>query len=200
MSIVRILIASYFLASATGLVFDPSTRTFLDPILPRDAAVAVTTAYLFITAFAVMVGFCVRPAALLLAVYVFWSAFSQFGNAATVAALSVFWQNMALMGALLLIAITVPGGNTRFTLWARRIAPRRVNRQDLKNVVAKRSARPIKQDELLTRDAILTGATFIPAAGQTRRKGANATRDAAGEPENLFEDAWEPAKRHARMA
>ncbi len=110
LAVVRILIASYFLAAATGLVFQPASRTFLDAVLPTGPAQFVTTTYLYVTAFAIMVGFAVRPAALLLAIYIFWSAFVQFDQAEALdLALSEFWRDVALIGALTLVASTEPG-------------------------------------------------------------------------------------------
>ena len=147
LSVVRILIASYFLATATGLIFDQTSRTFLDGVLVESHAQLIATIYLFVTAFAIMVGFIVRPAALLLSVYVFWSGFVDFSTSMEAAALSAFWRNMALLGALLLVAVTEPGGSTKFRLWAKPIAPRRIARARMRRM-ANRPNRPSNKERL----------------------------------------------------
>lgn len=126
LSVVRILIASYFLATASGLILEPSSRIFLDAVLDQQNARIVTTIYLFSTAFLVMVGMAVRPASLLLAVYIFWSGFLNHNLGAGPEALNAFWRDMALLGAVLLIAVTEPGGSAKFRLFRRTVAPRRV--------------------------------------------------------------------------
>ena len=136
LSVVRILIASYFLASATGLIFEPASRTFLDAVLPSTEAQLVTTTYLFVTSFAIMVGVLVRPAALLLAVYIFWSGFLHY-DLAEPAALAAFWRDMALLGAVLMIAVTEQGAGTQVRVWRRSVAPRRIS-----GAPEKRSQRP----------------------------------------------------------
>ena len=125
-AIIRVLIASYFLATATGLILEPGSRTFFDGVLPADSAAFATTMYLFVTAFAIMVGKLVRPASLLLALYIFWSAFVHFELGSSPAALGSFWRDMALLGAVLLVAVTEPGGSDSFRLWRRGVAPRRI--------------------------------------------------------------------------
>ena len=110
LSTVRILIASYFLATATGLVLEPSNRTLFGSVMLAQHANIAATIYLFVTAFAIMVGKAVRPAALLLAIYIFWSGFLHYDFSDSADALSKFWRDMALLGAILLIAVTEPGG------------------------------------------------------------------------------------------
>jgi len=128
LAIIRVLIGSYFLAAGTGLILEPSSRTLFDAVLPDQSAVLATTAYLFVTAFMVMTGKMVRPAALLLSIYIFGSAFVHFETVGTPGALARFWNDMALLGAVLLVAITQPGGSEGFHLWrkGRAVSPRRV--------------------------------------------------------------------------
>lgn len=196
LSVVRILIASYFLATATGLVFDASSRTFFDAVLPGQTAQLVATIYLFVTAFAIMVGKAVRPAALLLAIYIFWSGFVHYEFGADAAALSAFWRDMALLGAILLIAVTEPGGSSKFSLWRKKpIAPRRI-------ATARSTDRPIRPnrtEDQLTRDAILSGA-FIAQLSETPAPAAApapasnffaATEDDDTETDNIFADLWD---------
>ena len=176
LSVVRILIASYFLAMATGLVFEPASRTFLDPLLPLEYAQLTSTTYLFVTAFAIMVGVFLRPAALLLAVYIFWSGFLHYDLGGSQAALSAYWRDMALLGAILLIAVTEPGAKARFSPFARPfVAPRRINRDRSE---APSTARPKR-----------TGHPAI--ADDLQRLVAELDRDDGTELENLFTDLWD---------
>ncbi len=169
LSVVRILIASYFLAMATGLIFEPASRTFLDPVLAWPHAQIVTTTYLFVMAFSIMVGVAVRPAALMLAVYIFWSGFTHydFGDHQT---LGEFWRDMALLGGILLIAVTEPGGSRRISaLESQPTTDRAVYDED--------------QDQGLSTDAW----NLCVDAAET---------DPDAQVDNLFADVWDrPAKR-----
>ncbi len=160
LSTVRILIASYFLATATGLVLEPSNRTLFGSVMLADHANLAATIYLFITAFAIMVGKAVRPAALLLAIYIFWSGFLHYDFSDSADALSKFWRDMALLGAILLIAVTEPGGSGRFTLRRRAVAPRRVAPVLIEDAEAKARARrrPAPSGSQLSRDDIIAAA------------------------------------------
>ena len=184
LSVVRILIASYFLAMATGLVFEPASRTFLDPILPLEYAQLTSTTYLFVTAFAIMVGVFLRPAALLLAVYIFWSGFLHYDLGGSQAALSAYWRDMALLGAILLIAVTEPGAKARFSPFARPIvAPRRINRnpEETPNTARpKRTGNPAITDDLQS----LIG---------------ELDREDGTELENLFTDLWDNSAEELEM-
>lgn len=136
---IRIMLAAYFLASATALFFDPLLSTPFDKLMPSQQAQMLGIYYLLATSTAIMLGVCVRPAALLLAGYVFADGYLQLGMAATIADLSAFWGEMAMIGALLLIALIEPGGSRRFSSAPARAprpaapkpAKRRVHRDDI---------------------------------------------------------------------
>jgi len=187
LSVVRILIASYFLATATGLIFEPASRTVFDAVLLKHHAQLVSTSYLFITAFAIMVGFVVRPAALLLAVYIFWSGFLHFDQMGTPEALAGFWRDMALLGAILLVAVTQPGGSHRFRLWAKPIAPRRIAQERLARA-ADRATRPPRSAEQLTRDAILSGHCLAFVSDAPMHESLD---DGGAETDNIFQGVWD---------
>ncbi|MDJ0630347.1 MAG: hypothetical protein QNJ44_18980 [Rhodobacter sp.] len=182
-AIVRILIASYFLAMATGLVFDPASRTFLDPILPHDQAQFITTVYLYLTAFAIMVGVLVRPAALLLAIYLFWSGFLHY-DLSSAAALNDFWRDMALLGAVLMIAVTEQGAGAQVRVWRRKVMPRRVHKDEFSSLdganARPRAAKPGR--------AILTGVAH--ATGEIDIYECTPDHD-ADDVDNLFADLWD---------
>ncbi len=144
LSVVRILIASYFLATATGLIFEPASRTFLDAVLPVSQAQFVTTTYLFLTSFAIMVGIAVRPCALLLSIYIFWSGFLHYDLGDPVA-LSAFWRDMALLGSVLMIAVTEQGGGAQVRVWRKNVAPRRVPSTAREPRLTRGTPRPTKK-------------------------------------------------------
>jgi len=182
---VRILIASYFLATATGLIFEPATRSLLGGVLAAEHANLAATVYLFVTAFAIMVGKAVRPAALLLAVYIFWSGFLHYDFDRSVAGLSHFWRDMALLGAILLVAVTEPGGSARFQLRRRPVAPRRIAPVLIEDATAQsRTQRPTRSDDQLSRDAILAAAAQDADAQHT-----DALDDE--DVQNIFADIWD---------
>ena len=171
LSVVRILIASYFLAMATGLVFEPASRTFLDGILPGEYAQLASTTYLFVTAFAIMTGVYLRPAALLLAVYIFWSGFLHYDLGGSQEALSAYWRDMALLGAILLIAVTEPGAKARFNPFSKpAVAPRRIRGEP------RTSRRPQRQTSIDPAPE----APFI-----------DMDDNSFGEMANLFADLWD---------
>ena len=109
LSMVRVLIGTYFLAMATGLILEPGGRMFFDDLLPERASQIASTTYLFVAAFAIMVGFALRPAAVLLAIYVLWSVFAYNDVEGSQIALSVYLRQAAMLGAIALIAMLRPG-------------------------------------------------------------------------------------------
>ncbi len=98
-NLVRILIASYFIAVSIGFIpgtiATPLTAWFL-PAAEADLAARVMV---FVTAYLVLVGVWLRLSALVLANLLFWS--SYIGNA-TAGNVEAFWRDIALIGALIL--------------------------------------------------------------------------------------------------
>ena len=82
---------------------------FFDDLLPERASQIASTTYLFVAAFAIMVGFALRPAAVLLAIYVLWSVFAYNDVEGSQIALSVYLRQAAMLGAIALIAMLRPG-------------------------------------------------------------------------------------------
>ncbi|MBS8227407.1 hypothetical protein DYI42_14345 [Vannielia litorea] len=125
-AIVRILIGSYFIATASGLVQDPSSPALLAGLLGPQGAQFAHAVVVFPLAFLMMLGYVVRPMALLLSLYVFYTGFAQFQIRTDPGALAAFWRDTVLLGAVLLIAVTQPGGSR--ALVRRHVMPRRVRR------------------------------------------------------------------------
>lgn len=134
-NLVRIVIASYFLAVSTGLIPGTVAWPLTAPFLPEPYAGLAGKAAIFLTAYLVLVGVWLRVSALLLATLLFWS--SYIANAGT-GNLEAFWRDLALIGALILTYTqTLPRAAARrsvlrWTPRARRlaiaqpVAPRRV--------------------------------------------------------------------------
>jgi uncharacterized membrane protein YphA (DoxX/SURF4 family) len=124
-TLMRIMIAAYFLASGTALYLDPSVGTPFDGLLGASTAHSVATIYLLSAGTAVMFGLLVRGAALMLAGYVFSVGYTQLGAPSVGGDLSAFWGQMALIGALLMLAVTQPTRRGMYRPWARQVTPRR---------------------------------------------------------------------------
>jgi uncharacterized membrane protein YphA (DoxX/SURF4 family) len=98
----RILIASYLMAIALGLVSGTTGSVIWAMFLPGDIANIVATASMFGLAFMVMIGVWLRPAALLLAIVMFWSSYITLISPDASSNVDSFWRDLALIGALFL--------------------------------------------------------------------------------------------------
>lgn len=155
-NLVRILIASYFLAVAIGLIPGTGITALSAQILPEGKAAIVGNGVLFALSYLVLVGAWLRVSALLLATLVFWSSYVAHMGVN----LEAYWRDMALVGALILTYTqTQPRAERRrsalrWTPGARRvdaatpIRPRRVlaahsRVQPMRRVVATTAAQPV---------------------------------------------------------
>ena len=99
--ITRILILSYFIALATGLIGGAEISRLATPFLPPDMAFYLTSGLVLALSILVVVGIFRRPAALILALIVFWSSYiTLFANGD----INGFWRDLALIGGLLISA------------------------------------------------------------------------------------------------
>ena len=98
----RILIASYFMAVSLNLIGGTDGRAIALWMIPEGYASTVSGAAIFCLSFLVMIGVWLRPAALLLAVLVFWSSYITFLTSGKEFAVESFWRDLALIGALFL--------------------------------------------------------------------------------------------------
>lgn len=125
-NLVRIVIASYFLAVSLGLIPGTVAWPLTAPFLPEPYADLAGKAVIFTTAYLVLVGAWLRVSALLLATVLFWSSYIQNIGSNN---LEGFWRDLALIGALILTYTqTLPRATSRRSAlhWkprARRIAP-----------------------------------------------------------------------------
>ena len=100
----RIAIASFFIGKAAGFVVDPNGMGFflMQQMVPAYL-VWPNVAFEFIAAFSIMVGLQTRLASALLAIYLFWSSFLLNYATGDATSYNMFWQDIALIGGLLLL-------------------------------------------------------------------------------------------------
>ncbi len=98
-NLVRVVIASYFLAVALGLIPGTTAGSLTAAFLPEPHAGAAGQLVIFAAGYLVLVGVWLRASALFLATVLFWS--SYIANAGT-GDLEAFWRDLALIGALIL--------------------------------------------------------------------------------------------------
>lgn len=110
-NLVRIVIASYFLAVSLGLIPGTAALPLTEPFLPAPYADVASKAIIFATAYLVLIGLWLRVSALLLATVLFWSSYIDNAGAGD---LEGFWRDLALIGALILTYTqTLPRAETR---------------------------------------------------------------------------------------
>lgn len=99
--IMRLLVLSYFIAASLGWVGDALVIDFMIPLLPADVAVRVMQGLTLALAALILIGFGRKPAALVLALVVFFSSYTALYAGGDI---SAFWRDLALIGALLMTA------------------------------------------------------------------------------------------------
>lgn len=106
--IARVLLATYFLASATAMLFEPVQPNLFDQIMAQDAGYALSMFILFTSALAIILGVCLRPAAFVLGLFLLASSVADPAGSNT-----QVWHDLALMGALLMLAVSDTSGPAR---------------------------------------------------------------------------------------
>jgi uncharacterized membrane protein YphA (DoxX/SURF4 family) len=137
-NLIRILISSYFIGVSIGLINGTDAVPLAATFLPPAAADFAGSAVIFVLAYLVMTGIWLRPAALLLGLVMFWSSYVvNFSNEGPIA-ISDFWRDLTLIGALMLTYVqSAPRAKrgramvrwtprTRRVTTATKVAPRRV--------------------------------------------------------------------------
>ncbi len=98
----RMLIASYFIAAATGSIPGADTSTLFAAILPHPLDDIVGASLVFLLSAMVLIGAKTRLAALLLALLTFYASYVELIHLGAEQALGTFWRDMALIAALML--------------------------------------------------------------------------------------------------
>ncbi len=99
--ITRLLIVSYFIAIALGLIGGVDVSRLATPFLPETLAVYLMRVIVLALCGMVLFGMWRRPAALVLSLIVFWTSYITLYAGGEIGA---FWRDLALIGGLLLTA------------------------------------------------------------------------------------------------
>lgn len=101
-TLLRILIASYFLAGAVGIIPSSTLTPLTKWFLPEIIAGPIAAATVFVLSYLVMVGICLRGAALLLGILTFWASYLRMLELGLATELGSFWRDLALIASLML--------------------------------------------------------------------------------------------------
>lgn len=100
--LLRVLIASYFIAVALHLIPGTDLSVLFTPVLPAPVDTALASGLVFLLAYMVMLGLYTRPAALVLALMTIFSSFLAMVANGGGTDLANFWRDVALIAALIL--------------------------------------------------------------------------------------------------
>ncbi len=162
-SSLRMIAAAYVAAAGTAVILLPGSPLPLDPLLGPALSQPVTAGFLILAGAALLARVALRPAVLLLAFYMAWSAWLQFDAAEAANQSAGVWRDLALMLSLLLVLGTAP------------------HRDGVLAPLGVPTPRPGRKqaERQPTREQIL-------AAGAAKRSGTGTDEDG-----NLFADAWD---------
>jgi uncharacterized membrane protein YphA (DoxX/SURF4 family) len=134
-NLLRILIASYFLAVALQIIPGTDLTIMTNMIAPAQTSEALAAMIVFGLSYLVMIGVWMRGAALLLGVMTFYASYLTMIELGLEDKLGSFWRDLALIAALMLTySENEPRGHRLKTLVRKRIIPRRVMPSGLANV------------------------------------------------------------------
>mgnify|MGYP006271411273 CR=1 FL=1 len=159
----RMLIASYFIAVALGLIPGTDLAILFAGVLPAPHDGATAAGLVFILAFMIMAGYATRAAALVLALMTFYASYLAMIALGVADELGAFWRDLALISALLLTySEPTAGSRPRRRLISRTVLPRRV-RASRETASAARTARPAPAVNHATLRATATPVGATPA-------------------------------------
>ena len=101
-SAIRLLIVSYFMALALGIIKGTDLAVLAAPFMPEVLANFVSGFGVLCLSAMILFGFHRRLAALLLAIILFWCSYLASVSPAGLEDIGSFWRDLALIGALLL--------------------------------------------------------------------------------------------------
>lgn len=126
-NLLRILIASYFLAGGLNLIPGTSLAPLAEQILPAHVAAPLAAMIVFALAFLVMIGLYMRPAALILGLMTFFASYLRMIELGVANELGTFWRDLVLVAALMLTyAENAPRDYQMRRAIRRKITPRRI--------------------------------------------------------------------------
>ncbi|MEO9826265.1 MAG: hypothetical protein ABJF50_17830 [Paracoccaceae bacterium] len=100
-TITRLLVVSFFVALSLGLIEGADIKLLATPFLPENIALLIMRALVLVLCVMILVGYFRKPAALILALIVFWPAYISLFAGGDV---SAFWRDLALIGGLIMSA------------------------------------------------------------------------------------------------
>jgi len=177
-NLLRIVIASYFLAVALNLIPGTSLTILAAQVLPLHIAEPLSAMLVFALAFMVMIGLFMRPAALVLGLMTFFASYLRTIELGVADELGTFWRDLVLIAALMLTyAENAPRDARMRRVLRRKVTPRRVT------PAQSRRPRPPTQAKLDP------AATATVSVAMRRRKPARTQPDPSEPIDNIFADA-----------
>ncbi|MFD0981234.1 hypothetical protein [Tropicimonas aquimaris] len=126
-NLLRILIASYFLAGAVGMIPGTDLTPMFIRVMPQPFAGAASGFLVFMLAYMVMIGVWLRGAALTLGILTFWSSYLRMLDLGVADELGTFWRDLALIAALMLTYVeTDARALAKRTPVRKKIVPRKI--------------------------------------------------------------------------
>ena len=130
-NLLRIVIASYFLAVGLNLIPGTNLTILAEQVLPAHVAEPLSAMLVFALAFLVMIGLYMRPAALVLGLMTLFASYLQMIELGVADELGTFWRDLVLIAALMLTyAENAPRDYRMRTAIRRKVTPRRVTPVD----------------------------------------------------------------------
>jgi len=112
-NLLRVLIASYFLAVAVGFVPGTDPTILFKYLLPAPHSAVLGTAVAVSLSFLILTGFALRTSVLLMSLGIFWSSYLTALELGLSEQLGYFWRDLALIAALMLTYIETEPRSTR---------------------------------------------------------------------------------------
>lgn len=126
-NLLRIVIASYFLAVGLNLIPGTNLTILAEQVLPPHVAAPLAAMIVFALAFLVMIGLYMRPAALVLGLMTLFASYLQMIELGVADELGTFWRDLVLISALMLTyAENAPRDYKMRSAIRRKVTPRRV--------------------------------------------------------------------------
>ena len=130
-NLLRIVIASYFLAVGLNLIPGTNLTILAEQVLPAHVAAPLSAMIVFALAFLVMIGLYMRPAALVLGLMTLFASYLQMIELGVADELGTFWRDLVLIAALMLTyAENAPRDYRMRSAIRRKVTPRRITPTD----------------------------------------------------------------------
>lgn len=126
-TILRVVIASYFLASGLGLMPGADLAPLVALVAPEGLVAPLSSLLVFGLGFLVMIGVCIRPAALVLGAMTFFASYLKALELGVGDEIGTFWRDLVMVAALMLThAEKSPRDSQTQRVTQTKVVPRRV--------------------------------------------------------------------------